>query len=149
MSAKLFKICYPQKFMLVKFFKIGHQRDLKCLQNFKDISKCVINYSAYVKILESQVQQRRTRQSNHNKVFDILTFIYVYLVVITIMAVWQFVHLGTHMYGYMLLAFKKFCVDISRKIQKQYDTNKNHVNFIMVPFLVYINQFLLFLISVS
>ena len=55
-----------------------------------------------------------------------LTFIYVYLLVliqhvlpdITIMAVWQFAHLGTHMYGYMLLAFKKFSVDISRKIQK-------------------------------
>ena len=58
--------------------------------------------------------------------FSYLTFIYVYLLVliqhvllvITIMAVWQFVHLGTHMYGYMLLAFKKFCLDISRKIQK-------------------------------
>ena len=81
-----------------------------------------------------------------------LTFIYVYLVVlvqhalpvITIMAVWEFVHLGTRMYVYMLLAFKKIFVDISRKIQKQYDTNKNHVTFIMVPFLVYINQFLLF-----
>ena len=58
--------------------------------------------------------------------FSYLTFIYVYLVVliqhvlpvITIMAVWQFVHLGTHMYGYMLLAFKRLCLDISRKIQK-------------------------------
>ena len=58
--------------------------------------------------------------------FSYLTFIYVYLAVliqhvlpvITIMAVWQFVHLGTHMYGYMLLAFKKLCLDISRKIQK-------------------------------
>ena len=38
---------------------------------------------------------------------------------------------------------------LSRKIQKQYDTNKNHVNFIMVLFLVYINKFFLFLISVS
>ena len=58
--------------------------------------------------------------------FSYLTFIYVYLVVliqhalpvINIMAVWQFAHLGTHMYGYVLVAFKKFCVDISRKIQK-------------------------------
>ena len=65
------------------------------------------------------------------------------------MAVWQFVHLGTHIYGYMLRAFKTFYVDISRKIRKQYDTNKNHANFIMVSFLVYINQFLPFLISVS
>ena len=55
MSAKFFKICHPQKFMPVKFFKIGHQRDLKCLQNFKYISKCVVNYSSYIKILESQV----------------------------------------------------------------------------------------------
>ena len=60
------------------------------------------------------------------------------------MAVCQFVHLGTRMYVYMLLAFKKLCVDISRKMQRQYDTNKNQVNFIMVPFLVYINQFLFF-----
>ena len=45
------------------------------------------------------------------------------------------------MYSYMLLALKKFYVDMSRKKQKQYNTNKNHVNFIMVPFLVYINQF--------
>ena len=59
------------------------------------------------------------------------------------MVVWQFVHFGTHMCGYMLLAFKIFCVDISIKTQKQYDTNKNHVNFIMVSFLAYINQFLL------
>ena len=89
--------------------------------------------------------------------FLYLTFIYLYLVVLTqhtlpvisIMAVWQFVHLGTRMYGYMLLAFKKFCLNIFRKIQKQYDANKNHVNVIMVPFLVYINQFLPFLISVS
>ena len=89
--------------------------------------------------------------------FLYLTFKYVYLVIliqhvlpiITIMTVWQFAHLGTHMYGYMLLTFKKFCVDISRDIQKQYDTNKNHVNFIIVPFLAYINQFLLFLISIS
>ena len=65
------------------------------------------------------------------------------------MAVWQFAHWGTHMYGYMLLEFKTCCVDISRKIQKQYDTYKNYVNFIMVPFLVYINQFIHFLISVS
>ena len=58
--------------------------------------------------------------------FSYLTFIYVYLVVliqhalpvINIMAVWQFAHLGTHMYGYVLVAFKKFCVDISRKIRK-------------------------------
>ena len=78
-----------------------------------------------------------------------LYFIYVYLVVliqhalpvIPIMAVQQFTHLGTRMYSYMLLALKKFYVDMSRKIQKQYNTNKNHVNFIMVPFLVYINQF--------
>ena len=84
-------------------------------------------------------------------IFLYLTIIHVYLVVliqhvltgITIMVVWQFVHLSTHMCGYMLLAFKKFCVDISRKTQKQYDPNKNHVNFIMVPFLAYINQFLL------
>ena len=83
--------------------------------------------------------------------FLYLTIIYVYLVVliqhvlpgITIMVVWKFVHLGTHMCGYMLLAFKKFCVDISRKTQKQNDANKNHVNFIIVPFLAYINQFLL------
>ena len=53
-----------------------------------------------------------------------LTFIYVYLVgliqrallVITIMAEWHFAHLSTRMYGYMLLVFKKYWVDISRKI---------------------------------
>ena len=89
--------------------------------------------------------------------FLYLTFIYVYLVVIIqhvlpviiVMAAWKIVHLGTCMYGYILLAFKKCCVDISRKIQKQHDTNKNHVDFIMGPFLVYINQFLPFLISAS
>ena len=32
----------------------------------------------------------------------------------------------------------------TRKIQKRYDTNKNNVHFIMAPFLVYINRFLLF-----
>ena len=85
-------------------------------------------------------------------IFLCLSFIYVYLVfliphalrVITIMTLWQFVHLGTHIFDYMLLAFKKFCVDVSRKIQLQYDTNKNHVNFFMVPFLIYTSQFLYF-----
>ena len=89
--------------------------------------------------------------------FLYLTFRYVYFVVlaqhilpvISITAVWKIVHLGTRLYGYMLLAFKKVYVNISRKIQKQYGANKNHVSFIMVPFLVYINQFLPFLISVS
>ena len=84
--------------------------------------------------------------------FLYLTLMYVYLVVliqhvlqaITIMAVWQFVHLGTRMHGYVLLVFKNICLDISRKKQKQYDTNKNHVNFIIVPFLACINQFLCF-----
>ena len=81
--------------------------------------------------------------------FLYLTFIYVSLVVsiqhalrvITIMAVWQFVQLDTRMYSYMLLALEKCCAYMSRKIQKQYETNKNHASFIMVSFLVYINQF--------
>ena len=84
--------------------------------------------------------------------FLYLTLMYVYLVVlmqhvlqvITIMVVWQFVHLSTRMHGYVLLAFKNICLDISRKKQTQYDTNKNHVNFIIVPFLACINQFLCF-----
>ena len=40
MSEKCFKICRPQKFMPVKFFKIGHPGNCKCLPNFKDFSKC-------------------------------------------------------------------------------------------------------------
>ena len=106
--------------------------------------------------MESQLLYRGTRESNHSNVFMFNFYIYLAVLtqhalpVITIMVVWQFVHLGTRMYSYMLLAFKTCCVNISRKIQKQYDTNKNHLSFIMVPFLVYINHFLLFfLISVS
>ena len=47
---------------------------------------------------------------------------------------WQIVHLGTRMHGYVLLTFKNICLDISRKKQTQYDTNKNHVNFITYHF---------------
>ena len=94
MSVKFFKICHWQKFMPVKSFKIGHPRNFKCLQNFKDFSKCC-------------------REVLGNPIATMvlyLTFIYVYLValiqhalpVITIMAVWQFVDLGTRM----------VCVDI-------------------------------------
>ena len=74
--------------------------------------------------------------------FLYLTLMYVYLVVliqhvlqvITIMTARQFVHLGTRMHGYVLLAFKNICLDISRKKQTKYDTNKNHVNFITYHF---------------
>ena len=44
---------------------------------------------------------------------------------------------------------QKICLDISGKIQKQHYINKNHVNFVMVSFLVYINQFFNFNFSIS
>ena len=62
-------------------------------------------------------------------IFLHLTFIYLYLVFITVIAVWQLVHLGTHSAVTCCWHSKRFCVNISRKIQKQYDRNKNHVIF--------------------
>ena len=149
MSAKVFKICHLQKITPVKFFKTGCLQILNVWKMLKNFPNVVGNCSSYVKILEAKCY-REVLGNPVTTMFLYLTFIYVYLValiqhvlpVITIMAVWQFAHLGTSMYGYMLLAFKNICLDICRKLQKQYDTNTNRINFTMVPFLAYINQFL-------
>ena len=126
---------------------------------------CVQNISKYVTHKTLNFWKMLTILLVHHKLlgnpiaamFLHLTFMNVYLIaliqyvlpVITVMPVYQYVHLVARMYNCVLLAFKTFCVDISRKTQNQCDTNKNHVNFLMVPFLVYINQFLPFLILVS
>ena len=60
----------PKKFMLVKFLKTGHPQNFKCLQKMLKIFPNVVgNCSSYNKILEIQVLQRGTRQTNHNNVF--------------------------------------------------------------------------------
>ena len=109
--------------MPVKFLKTGHPQNFKCLQKMLKIFPNVVgNCSSYVKILEIQVLQRGTRQSIHNNVF-IFNF---YVSIISFLntkcppsdhhnGCMATVYLGTRMYGYMLLAFKTFCVESSKK----------------------------------